>query len=153
MADEKIVWVNWEEKVERYICPHEKAASLMAMLTWTACTPEAALVSTIDGEPQVALRFEMEDVVAMLNLPMPDSDYEHELALEVLGNAKFALCRDCFIKVVFEEKGRWAVITRDMGEILRAGDQNPDPETVRALVLADLEEQERGLRGMNRVKH
>jgi hypothetical protein len=147
LTEEKIVWVTWEESIERYLCPHEKAAALLSMLTTVACAPDAELVIVIHGEPKHSTKLSMDEVMEMLNLPTAANDFECDVANEVLGDQKYALCRDCFINVVFEENGRWSVITRDTGEVLRAGDQPIDEDRVRGLILNELAEKEKGLRG------
>jgi hypothetical protein len=44
-------------------------------------------------------------------------------------------------------RGRYAVIVRDTGEVLYEGDQSIDPERVRFMILAELAEEEKDLRG------
>jgi|HubBroStandDraft_6_1064221.scaffolds.fasta_scaffold89588_3 hypothetical protein len=53
------------------------------------------------------------------------------------GN-RFLLCDDCEHKTEFDEGGLWALIIRDTGEIIMAGDQVIDPERVRFLMIGEL---------------
>jgi hypothetical protein len=144
MREEKIVWMTWREEVERYLCPHEKAATLMSLLLIAAHLPAAQLAVLVDGQVDFAApELSVQDVADMLDMPPATSEHEHEIAVAILNDKRLALCAGCFGKAVTDEDGRWAIVTRDTGEVLRAGDQIIDQDRLRHIVMAELAGKER----------